>query len=260
MWIVRGTHCYSDLRYAEINRGNQDAAIAIAFFVLKHSIEIREFQSGLIDAVLKYGDKLHTYCLQKLKKSMMLENLDPETITLELSNTRFEPYQIFNEFCLGQHIYKLKLDEKIIFGDITSTGEANPKTADDEPVKNLYDALEFITYKDYKNCIIHVKNKSFAIYKGQKMYYLFDPNCRGPNGLKTTNGVACLLRCMFLDQLVEIIKLNLPEEGSNRFYIDGVNIEKIPIKRGTQLGKKKLPTSLTEPSAYTTIQPGKIKL
>lgn len=229
-WIVRGTHCQGDIRFPEMNRGTQDAAMAMSFFIFQHSVEPKDFKSRTIDSILKYGDKLHTYCLQKGRKPPLA------------------PSDIFTEYVLGDYTYKITLQGKVAEGDLFSTEEA---------ILNLQNAILNVS-ATAKRLIITTKERSFAVFKGEKMFYLFDPHCRGPNGLATTTGTACLLRFLNLEKLVDVMKANLPIEGSSRFYIDTVESTKEQIIKESKIGHAKIPELLQEPTAFVTISPGKI--
>lgn len=55
---------------------------------------------------------------------------------------------------------------------------------------------------------------------------MFDGLSRGPNGIASPYGTACVLRYLNTDQMAEDFIKNLPQYGKNLFVIHNVNMTK----------------------------------
>lgn len=96
-----------------------------------------------------------------------------------------------------------------------------------------------------------------AIWRGHSIFYMFDANSRGPNGVKSPNGVACITRHLKLDTLVDAFLKNLPtKEGLNDFKVHRIAITTGPCERERQPEpeEKKIEPI---PTGFQPIIPGK---
>lgn len=65
--------------------------------------------------------------------------------------------------------------------------------------------------------VLTAKGICVAIWK-LDMYYMFDPDSRGPCGVNMLNGTACITRFTSPQKLVDVLKQNL-EKGDDKFFL-----------------------------------------
>lgn len=81
-------------------------------------------------------------------------------------------------------------------------------TDEKEKVLSLKQGLN--KYFDQHNFgVLNAKNVAVGIWKLADYYYMFDPDSRGPCGLKEVNGTGCITRFKNLDHLADVFKRNL---------------------------------------------------
>lgn len=85
---------------------------------------------------------------------------------------------------------------------------------------------------------------------------MFDPESRGPNGIKEENGTACLTRHMDLKSLADMLAKNLNKDCSNEFYIDAVTFASEAYERPAPKIEEVI-TINPKLAAYKEIVPGK---
>lgn len=176
------------------------------------------FKTITVDSILKYGDRLLSFTKNLRRKSLR------ETKELKLTESQIdevlqgETYgisDIFRVFSIGDEQVTLEINEYEL------TGEINAE--ENDTILNVNKALTNF-FAENKYGILCAKDLCVAVIKGgNKMFYMFDPQSRGPSGIKCVNGVACITRFLELDQLVNLFLLNLEKEGKNAFVIHKVN-------------------------------------
>lgn len=63
-----------------------------------------------------------------------------------------------------------------------------------------------------------------AIWRGNKVYFMFDGMNRGPNGVVSLNGTACITRYLDLQEMSKVFLANLSHYGRNTFSIHRVTM------------------------------------
>lgn len=113
------------------------------------------------------------------------------------------------------------------------------KAQDFEDVLDVLRGLEKF-FEDSKYGVLFAKGKTFeliikislcnataldvyvAVWRGEKMYYMFDGMKRGPNGIQSILGTGCITRYLKLEKLADVFLQNLPVLGKNQFIIHKV--------------------------------------
>lgn len=98
---------------------------------------------------------------------------------------------------------------------------------------------------------------SVAVWKGQKMFFMFDGLSRGPNGISSPYGTACVLRYLDIGSMADDFLQNVSEYGKNIFVIHDVNMTKqlCPRERQPKVVKDLSPT--VREGGFQSIVPGK---
>lgn len=71
-------------------------------------------------------------------------------------------------------------------------------------------------------CNVTALDMYVAVWRGQKMYYMFDGMKRGPNGIQSILGTGCITRYLSLEKLADVFLKNLPVLGKSQFIIHKV--------------------------------------
>ena len=207
-----------DESFPEGNRGKQQAANCFLFFAFTTLFSIKKFNSRTIDIILTYADRLYTYTTLARIAELRTRNglkLNDEEINNIVRNECFGLREITKNFCLEADKVSVQT-----YYDYTK-GELNAKDLDEE--NNVYKALTLL-FADKNMGVVEAKGFLYAIFRRGGFFYLFDPNSRGPSGLRNTNGVACITRYSKLEDLVETYLHNLPKCLWNIFSVHYVSI------------------------------------
>lgn len=190
----------------------QDIANSLIALAFSRFCEASDWDSLIVDMILKYGDRLHRKSLNKLRKlesketsKISLENLDLPVllkkfvITVDHELVKKEPLKGFSED--GIHVLNL----------VASLGEL---------------------WQEEENLgIITSKNYSIAVWKHKDFYYMFDPHDVGPDGLRKPIGVACIQRFQEYEKLVEVFSANIENlEGLQSYELHKVFVAKTYFK------------------------------
>lgn len=202
--------------FPESNRGKQTipncyAALAFAFlFTPSH------FKSETVDSILKYGDRLYTFTKKQRQKALKeekglgLSDLEIEAIA---NNETYDLLDFPRKFCTGEARVNIGIAPEYLKGDVCAK--------DIEDLLDVKGALEKY-FEEYKYGIMCAKGICVAIWRGQKVYYMFDPKSRGPNGVQSPFGKACITRYLDLQKMADVFVKNIPKVGRNEFTIHKV--------------------------------------
>lgn len=235
------------------NRGKQTipncyAALAFAFL-----FSPTQFKSETIDSILKYGDRLYTFTKKQRQKALKeekglgLSDLEIEAIA---DNENYDLLDFPRKFCTGEAKINIGVAPEFLKGDICAKNLDNPL--------DVKTALQ-IYFTEYKYGILCAKGICVAIWRGQKLYYMFDPKSRGPNGIQSPFGKACITRYLDLDIMADVFVKNIPQEGCNSFYIHKIWIKTLPCVRERQpepVEEKEIPKT----KCFKSVIPGKCVL
>ncbi|XP_026322626.1 uncharacterized protein LOC113232197 [Hyposmocoma kahamanoa] len=202
---VRGQVAQGENYFAETpNRDNQDAANALMGIVVDTIEPYTHWKSSLIDAILKYGDRLYTTSLPNAAK--------PPKLTV-------------NEVVKGFHVTNfnvlLDVDPETVTGDIRA-GETGSILNLKRGIKKFFDNGG--TYG-----VVCAKGYCVGIWKGnnENTYCLWEPHFVGPTGRTSPAGAAGMVLFSTIDELAETLRLNIEDAarpGPNKFTISGVNV------------------------------------
>ncbi|CAK1592999.1 unnamed protein product [Parnassius mnemosyne] len=185
------------------NRDNQDSANAIMGIVVEHIEPYTHWKPALIDAILKYGDRLYTTSLPRAANPPQLR---PDEVQPEFHVTNFN--------------VRLEVEGDVVKGDI--------KASETGGVLSLKRGLERF-FESNKYGVVCAKGYCVGVWKAadDKSYCLWDPHAVGPTGKFSPGGAAALVLFSTVDQLAETIKKNvemLERPGINRYSISSVKV------------------------------------
>lgn len=101
---------------------------------------------------------------------------------------------------------------------------------------------------------------SVAIWKGEKTFYMFDGLSRGPNGISSPYGTACVLRYIDVDKMADDFLQNIPQYGKNVFVIHSVKMVRAICPREHQPKVIKDHPAEIEEGGFKDVIPGMIKM
>ncbi|KAJ8706226.1 hypothetical protein PYW08_010852 [Mythimna loreyi] len=185
------------------NRDNQDTANAMMSIVVEHIEPYQFWKPELLDAVLKYGDRLHTMSIGNAKRPPKLK-----------------PREIVTNFHVTNFNVKLEVEPDVVIGD-TKAGESGS-------VNSIKQALTTF-FSNNKHGILCSKGYCVAIWKGvdDVSYCMFEPHAVGPTGRSNPAGAATLVIYADIDELADTFRANvdgLMKPGENKFTISAVKV------------------------------------
>ncbi|XP_045538552.1 uncharacterized protein LOC106721261 [Papilio machaon] len=185
------------------NRDNQDAANAVMGIVVEHIEPYIYWKTSLVDAILKYGDRLYTTSLPRAANP---PRLTPEEVQPQFHVTNFN--------------VRLEVEGDVVQGDI--------KAGNSGAILNLRRGLKtFFESNNYG--VICAKGYCVGIWKSSEGngYCLWEPHAVGPTGRFSPGGASALVLFATIDQLADTIKNNietLMRPGSNKYSISSVKV------------------------------------
>ncbi|XP_039752231.1 uncharacterized protein LOC120628085 isoform X2 [Pararge aegeria] len=185
------------------NRDNQDAANAAMGIIVDHIEPYIHWKPQLIDAILKYGDRLYTTSLPRAAA--------PPKLT---------PSEIEPEFHITSFNIKLEIDQEVVQGDIRAQATG--------AVLNFQRAiLKF--FETAKYGILCAKDYCVGLWRGadDNSFCLWEPHAVGPTGCISPGGGAGLILFASADQLAGTLKTTMDKlgrPGSNKFSIASVRV------------------------------------
>lgn len=185
------------------NRDNQDAANAVMGIVVHHIEPYTFWKPELLDAVLKYGDRLYTMSIGNASAPPQLK-----------------PKEMVSQFHVTNFNVKLEIEGDVIGGDI--------KAGETGSVNSLKKAItSFFTSQKYG--VLCAKGYCVGIWKGadDKSFVMLEPHAVGPAGKTSPAGAATLVVYSNVDELADTFRANVEghmRPGDNKFSISSVKV------------------------------------
>lgn len=197
--IIRASISQNNQIFIHNNRNLQDVPNCIVALYLASVCVPEDWNSIILDVILKYGDRLYTKSFKKYKRKIQLS---------EVAN----PF-IINRIRIGFSVVKsLSGDLTVPVGNLV--------------VKGLEDSLKEFFENSTGFGILEARDYCVAIWKQKDSFFLFDPHEIGPDGTKEVNGVSCLSRFEKMKEMADYFLNNLMEcdLGFNKFQIHCVRL------------------------------------
>ncbi|KAK2577410.1 hypothetical protein KPH14_003520 [Odynerus spinipes] len=191
--VLRGTLHMNHRNFGIKSRGLQSTAIAAVAIVVGLLHVPSSWTPDLIDAVLKYGDLLHSDSVRAARPGA--RNLSPsELLTV------------------------------FIVGDFRATIHIHNHTA--AGLLLVYDLSEALTMFFRTNCagILHTTNMAVAVMQHYGKFYLFDPCSRNDQGRPSFEGAACVMKCDSIMRMAQIFVTNCNLRKPNVYTLNAVNV------------------------------------
>lgn len=228
LFVFKGKMDQTNELFPGSNRGKQTipncyTALAFAFLFTPS-----QFKTETVDSILKYGDRLYTFTKKQRQKDLKEQKglgLSDAEIEEIANNETYELMDFPRKFCTGEARVDLGITLEFLKGDINAKDTENPM--------DVKTALE-LYFTEYKYGLVCAKGICVAIWRGQKVYYMFDPKSRGPNGIRSPFGKACITRYLDLKTMADVFVKNIPHEGRNAFSIHKIWIKTLPCARDRQ--------------------------
>ncbi|CAH0713023.1 unnamed protein product, partial [Brenthis ino] len=185
------------------NRDHQDAANAIMGIVVEHIEPYTFWKPQLLDAILKYGDRLYTLSLPRAE-----------------APPRLCPSEIQREFHVTSFNVKLEIESNVVTGDI--------KAGETGSVLSLRRGiLKF--FESYKYGVLCAKDYCVGVWRAADARALcaWEPHAAGPAGAAAGAGAAVLVVVTTADILADTFRSSLDKLGrlgSNKFCISAVKV------------------------------------
>ncbi|CRK90234.1 CLUMA_CG003947, isoform A [Clunio marinus] len=208
-WILRASMSQNDTQFADVNRNHQDIPNAIIALTFSQLCSLNEWNSTVVDIILKLGDRLYKKSLKRWMKSI---GELPENLRMSLDQVDLPVF-------IRPFIVTVK--DEFVKRDLTV------KSHDKEPMEGMKDSL--LEFLSADSGILSGKDYHVAIWKSDdgNDFMMFDPHDIGPEGIRRSTGVACLHRFTDHKKLVEIFCSNVKElEGVNEYQLTRVSIVK----------------------------------
>ncbi|XP_030747483.1 uncharacterized protein LOC115875982 isoform X2 [Sitophilus oryzae] len=252
-WILRATLDLTHELFPHSNRGKQTLTASLIALAVAHTYEITCFVSTTPDSILVYGDKLYTY-MKKSRKLQLLGdpkiNLKEDEIDWIVQHEEFSINDIPKKICLAQFMVEVGVKPELVVGDIKA-----------QNFEDLFDVQRGLQkfFEEATYGILFAKGLYVAVWKGAKMYYMFDGLKRGPNGVQSKIGTGCVTRHLSLKNLSKLFLQNLPVLGLNQFFIHQVTLSRNLCPR-ERAPKELIPTpkAVSKSAGLASVVPGKL--
>ncbi|XP_014472009.1 PREDICTED: uncharacterized protein LOC106743037 [Dinoponera quadriceps] len=192
--VLLGTLHMNHHVYSPKSRGLQSTAIAAVAIVVGLLHVPSTWTAELIDAVLKYGDQLHSDSARVARPGA--RNLSPsELLTV------------------------------FIVGDFRVTVHVHNHTA--AGILHVYDLSEAMSMFFRTNCagILHTTNIAVAVMQHYGKFYMFDPSSRSDRGgPAAVNGAACVMKCDSIARMAELFVSNCNLRKPSVYTLNAVNV------------------------------------
>lgn len=86
--------------------------------------------------------------------------------------------EILRKFCIGTDQVMIDVQSDVVKGDINAQ--------DSEDIYDVKRGLESF-FANHKYGMLEAKDSIVAVWKGEKVYYMLDPQPRGPSGMSSPN-------------------------------------------------------------------------
>ncbi|CAG9803717.1 unnamed protein product [Chironomus riparius] len=217
-WIIRGTFSQNDSQFPATHRNNQDVPNCILALAFKQFCNDEEWNTTVLDVILKFGDRLFR---KSLAKKLSTASVNHEDLKLKFSEL---------ECPIFIRPFIIKCSEDMMHEDIIV------KHSDEFPLENFKKVInDFLTGEENTGMLIS-KSYAVAIWKNNDgTFLMFDPHDIGPDGRRKFAGLSSLQRFTNSSDLVEIFWNNVKEfEGFNKFQLFKVKTELNHFKDGEQ--------------------------
>lgn len=191
--ILRGTlHMHHRIWRAE-TRGFQSTAIAAVGIVVGLLHVPSTWTPELIDAILRYGDFLHSDSVRATRPG----------------NRNLSPSELLTVF---------------IVGDFRATIHVHNHTT--AGLLHAFDLSESLTMFFRSNCagILHTTNMAVAVMQHYGKFYLFDPCARDDQGRPSFDGAACVMKCENIMKMAKMFVTNCNLKTPNVYTLNAVNV------------------------------------
>lgn len=232
------------------NRGKQSVAISYAVLAYAKRFALSKFSGTTVNDVLKYGDRIYSATRRirheelKRNKELPLSDLEIEHV---LDGQSYGVEDIVRAFCIGPDQVQVHVTPEVVVGDINAQNS--------EEVMDVKRALESY-FEEHRSGILSCKNLTVAVWRGARVYFMFDSNSRGPNGVECVNGEACVTRYLDVGTMADVFLQNLIKDGRNAFAIHQVKVHIGPCPREPKPEEKARPEGPFY-SGFGTVMPGK---
>lgn len=189
--VLHGTLHMRHHTYSPKNRGLQSTAVAAVAIVVALLHVPSTWTAELIDAVLKYGDLLHSDSVRVARPGA--RNLSPSELL-----TVF----VVGDFRVTVHIH-----------NHTAAG-----------ILHVCDLFEALSMFFRTNCagILHTTNIAVAVMQHYGKFYMFDPSSR--SGGRPASGAACMMRSDSIARIAEVFVSNCNLKRPNVYTLNAVNV------------------------------------
>lgn len=171
--LLASSHMSSRV-YPSENRGLQSSAISAVAIVVSSLHAPSTWTPELIDAILKYGDILHTECVRLAQPGS--RNLSPS--------------ELLQVFVVGDVRARINIRKNLMAGISLE--------------HDLASALRLF-FVSNKCGILYTANYSFPVMEHWGLFYVLDPSDRNKFKKDSFDGVACLIKCESVEKLAKII-------------------------------------------------------
>lgn len=238
--------------FPQHNREKQAIGNCLASLAFGILFALPKFQRQTVNSILKYGDRLLTYTKNLRKRALQNERdlgLSPEEIDALVNQEDYRVDDYPKKFCIAEHMAAVTLNLDHVEGHV--------KAGDMEDVLDVKRGLESF-FESNSFGILAAKNVHVAVWKGNKVFYMFDSYARGPSGRSSPSGDACITRYLNLEKLAEVFLANLPDVGSNVFKIHKVEMAMGKCERQREPeSKEEKKEEEPVPSGFADVSPGK---
>lgn len=175
-WMLRATLSQNDPLFLKMNRNNQDVPNCVTCLAIISSCPSPEWNTFMMDTILKYGDRLYTKTVNEIRKSQALPIPGKLTLT-----------QVIPKFTIDSTTKITLAIKLLVHGDITAAD-------DNQDTKNLLKGFKQFFDMAGAYAVILAKDIYIAIWKAGNFLFMFSPHSLGPDGKKRPIGVACIER------------------------------------------------------------------
>ncbi|XP_056633874.1 uncharacterized protein LOC130443328 [Diorhabda sublineata] len=256
MWILRGTMTLCNELFPKENRGKQQLPTAYVALATAYIFSIVCFNECSIDTILKYGDRLCTFIRNYRKNQLMKFNcncgrdtrLCDDEINWVVQHEKITLKDIPKKMCLSKFMVNVDVESNVVVGDINA--------------QNFEDTLDVKRglsnfFENHQYGLLEAKGLTVAIWRGARMFYMFDGFNRSRNGTITPYGTACITRYLNLEKLADIFLSNLPKYGNNCFTIHNVSMTRDICPREREPKVVIPPPKTVNVGGFEEITPGK---
>jgi hypothetical protein len=157
-WILSGKISESSEEFSVANRGHQSTCISLIALAKTHQLGVVSWKSETIDDIVRLGDEFYTGCVLQLKDKFV----DPNLAISEVGS----------EFQMEKGIVEFSFEESAVIGKLL---------ADDSSFLSLPSGLRMF-FKDEDMGVVIAAGESFAVFRFDNHYFLFDSHMRDELG------------------------------------------------------------------------------